>query len=197
MTEDQNLNLIVAVGFLVLVGSGLLARRPNLRDLVRGLLQWTAIFAILFVLFAYREELNDVWRRTQSELGPSRTEVVGGTLRIRPQDGHFFVDAQVNGHDLRFLIDTGATLTAIGSADAAEIGVVPSAYGFPVAIQTANGTISARRAEIAQLVVGPIERADLTAIVSPAFGDLNVLGMNFLNSLSGWRVEKGVMILEG
>lgn len=197
MSEDSTLNLILALGFLALVASALLARRPSARDVLRGVLHWALIFLVLFVLFAYRDEANRVWQRVLTELGPSRTEVVGGTLRIRPQDGHFFVTAKVNGRDLRFLIDTGATLTALGSADAAALGVVPAEFGFPVLIQTANGTISAERAAIDRLVVGPIERADLSVIVSPSFGGLNVLGMNFLNSLSSWRVEQGVMILEG
>jgi len=32
--------------------------------------------------------------------------------------------------------------------------------------------------------------------VSPAFGTVNVLGMNFLGKLKSWRVEDGTMILE-
>ena len=197
MSGDATLNLILALGFLVLVASALLAQRPSARDVLRGVLQWAMVFLVLFVLFAYRDEANQMWQRVVTELGPDRTEVVGGTLRIRPQDGHFFVNAKVNGRELRFLIDTGATLTALGSEDATDLGVVPSQYGFPVVIQTANGTISARRAAIDRLVVGPIERANFAVIVSPSFGGLNVLGMNFLNSLSSWRVEQGVMILEG
>lgn len=197
MTEDASLNLIVAIGFLVLVVSALAARRPSFKLIVSALVRWVMIFAILFVVFAYRDDLNIAWNRLVSEWGPERTQVVGGTLRIRPQDGHYFVTAQVNGRDLRFMIDTGATVTAIGSEDATAVGVVPSEFGFPVVIQTANGSIQARRATADRLVVGPIERTGMTVIVSPTFGNLNVLGMNFLSELKSWRVEEGVMILEG
>lgn len=197
MNEDSTLNLILAIGFLFLVASALLARRLQFGDMLRGFTQWTVIFGLLFVVFAYRDDADRVWRRVVAEIGSNRTETVGGSLRIRPQDGHYFVTAQVNGENLRFMIDTGATVTAIGSSDANVVGVVPAKVGFPVAIQTANGMISARRATIDRLVVGPIERSDQSAIVSPAFGNLNVLGMNFLSSLSGWRVERGVMILDG
>lgn len=197
MTEDASLNLILAVGFLVLVVSALAARRPSPRLILGGLVRWLIIFGLLFVVFAYRDDFNLAWNRLVAEWGPDRTQIVGGTLRIRPQDGHYFVTAQVNGQDLRFMIDTGATVTAIGSEDATRLGVVPSEFGFPVLIQTANGTIRARRATADRLVVGPIEREELAVIVSPAFGSLNVLGMNFLTSLQSWRVEEGVMILEG
>lgn len=196
MTEDSALNLVLALGFLVLAISALLAQRPSWRGLLGALVRWVTIFAILFVVFAYRDDLNLAWQRLQAEWGPDRTEVVGQSLRIRPQDGHWFVTAEVNGQPVRFLIDTGATLSAIGSDEAARIGLEPSAYGFPVLIQTANGTVQARRASVDRLMVGPIERRNLTVLVAPSFGDLNVLGVNFLNTLSGWRVERGVMILD-
>lgn len=196
MTEGSALNLVLALGFMVLAVSALLSRRPSWRGLLSGLVRWAAIFAILFVIFAYRDDLNLAWQRLQAEWGPDRTEVVGQTLRIRPQDGHWFVTAEVNGQPVRFLIDTGATISAIGSDEARRIGIVPSQFGFPVVIQTANGTVQARRASIERLKVGPIERDDMTILVAPSFGGLNVLGVNFLNTLSGWRVERGVMILE-
>lgn len=196
MTEGGALNLVLALGFLVLAISALLSQRPSWRGLLSGLVRWAAIFAILFVIFAYRDDLNLAWQRLQAEWGPDRTEIVGQTLRIRPQDGHWFVTAEVNGQPVRFLIDTGATISAIGSKEAQGIGIVPSQFGFPVVIQTANGNVQARRASIDQLKVGPIVREDLTVLVAPSFGELNVLGVNFLSTLSGWRVERGVMILE-
>ena len=197
MNEDATLNLILAIGLLVLVVSALAGRRPNLRMLIQGLIQWTLIFGILFVTFAYRDDLNLLWQRIVSEWGPERMEVAGGTVRVRPQDGHYFVTADVNGEPLRFLIDTGATLSAIGTQDAAAVGIQASEFAFPVAIQTANGTISARRAVADRVEVGPIKRQDFTVLVSPTFDGINVLGMNFLSSLKGWRVESGVLILEG
>ncbi|RZL97585.1 MAG: TIGR02281 family clan AA aspartic protease, partial [Sphingomonas sp.] len=36
---------------------------------------------------------------------------------------------------------------------------------------------------------------DLSAVVSPAFGDVNVVGMNFLSRLKSWRVEDNTLIL--
>ena len=196
MSEGSALNLVLALGFLTLAVSALLSQRLSWRSLIGGLVRWTCIFTILFVVFAYRDDLNMAWQRLQSEWGPNRTEVVGRSLRIRPQGGHWFVSAEVNGKAVRFMIDTGATISAMGSEEAARIDLQPSSFGFPVVIQTANGSVQARRATMERLKVGPIERADLSVLVGPSFGDLNVLGVNFLNTLSSWRVERGVMILE-
>jgi len=50
-------------------------------------------------------------------------------------------------------------------------------------------------AEIGSLEVGSIHASDMTTIIAPAIGSTNVLGMNFLSALEGWRVEGKVMIL--
>src|SRR5688500_6079381 len=42
----------------------------------------------------------------------------------RSADGHFYVDAQVNGARIRFLVDTGATFVALTAADARRAGIV-------------------------------------------------------------------------
>ena len=95
---------------------------------------------------------------------------------------------------MRFLVDSGATVTSISTATAARAGVAPSG-GFPVLVNTANGTVRAQRARAERLTVGTIERRNLALHVSEAFGDTNVIGMNFLSSLSGWGVEGQWLVL--
>jgi len=64
-----------------------------------------------------------------------------------------------------------------------------------VSMMTANGKIDAKRSTIATLVVGPIRASDLDIVVSPAFGDVNVIGMNMLSRLKSWSVQNGEMVL--
>ncbi|MBL0113985.1 MAG: TIGR02281 family clan AA aspartic protease [Sphingomonadales bacterium] len=113
------------------------------------------------------------------------------------EDGHFHVDAQVNGHTLKFPIDSGATTTTLSQIGASAAGVPIDAYGFPVATQTANGVAMMKRARIGSLSIGSIVRTDFPVLVSADQEDaVNLLGMNFLSSLSNWRVEGREMILE-
>jgi aspartyl protease family protein len=95
---------------------------------------------------------------------------------------------------VRFLIDSGATTTSLSDDVARRAGVTPSG-GFPVLVQTANGVIRAERGEIDRLRVGTIERRAMAVQMSPTFGDTNVLGMNFLSSLSSWGVEGEWLVL--
>ena len=45
------------------------------------------------------------------------------------------------------------------------------------------------------LAIGPIRASDLPVVVSPAFGDVNVIGMNMLSRLKSWGVQDGEMVL--
>ncbi|WP_108809997.1 TIGR02281 family clan AA aspartic protease [Sphingorhabdus sp. Alg231-15] len=198
MTEDQNINLVFAIGALVLVASALFSRRIGLGEVVRSVLSWVAIFAIFIVGFSYQKEIVGVWHKVTGEItGANEQQVVGGTLKIRQSpDGHYWADAEVNGMPVRFLIDSGATTTAMTLKTARAANVDINDGGFPTYLNTANGTVEAQRGTIQALRVGPMMALELPVVVAEAFGDSNVLGMNFLSEMKSWRVEGGEMILE-
>jgi aspartyl protease family protein len=195
MTDDMA-QWIWGVGALVLVGSSLVARRMPLGQTVKMILLWVAIFGAVFVLFLFRDAGRALWTRAKTDMGVQSAEVSGSTLRIRKSDdGHFHVRAQVNGNPVDFLIDSGATTTTLSRPSANRAGVQPSG-GFPVLIETANGTTQAERAVIDDLRVGTIRQNDAKVLIGDGLGDTNLLGMSFLSSLKSWRVEGGTLILE-
>lgn len=196
MTGDQTMQVLGVVMMLTLVGSSLLTRRLALGQVARMIAGWLLIFAAVLVGYSYRFELNAVVQRVAGDLLGERGQTVGGTFRVpMAPDGHFWVRARINGHEQRFLIDSGATTTALSSDAAAAADLEIERGGFPIMINTANGTVEARRTRIERLTMGPIVARDMAAVVSPAFGDMNVLGMNFLSSLESWRVEGRTLIL--
>jgi aspartyl protease family protein len=111
------------------------------------------------------------------------------------EDGHFWIEAMVNGSPRRFLVDTGATLTAVSEELAAETGIEPSPGRMPVQLRTANGTMAARLATVDSFAFGNVVARDLDAVIVPGMGGMNVVGMNFLSRLKSWRVEDGDLIL--
>lgn len=196
MTGDDVARLMATGLLLVLVGSSLIARRLDAGQTIKMALAWSAIFAAMFVLFLFRDEGRAVWDRVRTEVAGTRGTVNGATLRLPIRDdGHFWVAGTVNGRAVEFLIDSGATTTAIGEAFAVEAGVEID-RNFAIPINTANGSVTAWRARARELTVGSIRQADARVIVSKAFGDTNVLGMNFLSKLKSWRVEGRTLILE-
>ena len=122
--------------------------------------------------------------------------VSGGETRVAlARDGHFWLNAQVNGVDTAFLVDTGATFTAVSRGVASEAGLEQGGNGFGVTLSTANGMVPAEQATIQSLKVGNIEAQGLDVVVLDTMGETNVLGMNFLSRLAGWRVEGDTLIL--
>jgi aspartyl protease family protein len=197
VSGEETAQLVAGVMMLVLVGSSLIARRLPISQMLRLTLGWLLIFALLLVGYSYRSELSAVVSRVSGDLLGDRGQTVGGTLRVpMAEDGHFWVRARVNGTTLRFMVDSGATTTVISSSAATTAGVPVDQSGFPVVMETANGTARAHRARIDRLVLGPIESSDLAVLVSPTLGDTNLLGMNFLSSLESWRVEGRTLVLE-
>jgi aspartyl protease family protein len=196
MTADDNASLIYALILLVIVASSLFSRRLPIGQTAKYALAWIGIFAIGFVLFSFRGELGRAWTRVSEELTPGKPITENGTVRIRRgEGGHFHVNALVNGRNVRFMIDSGATTTAVSVGAAKSAGVEVSTTGFPVIVDTANGPTEARRVVISRIVIGGIAREELPVLVSESFGDINLLGMNFLDSLKAWRVEGDEMVL--
>jgi aspartyl protease family protein len=188
---DQALNFIYLLGCLALVGSSLMVRRlPLGRSLKMGL-AWLLIFGAAFVAFALKDDFFALGRRAYAGITGDNVVATGpGEIRIRQaDDGHFYVDGDVNGHAVHFLVDSGATVTTLSRATARDAGIVPDG-GFGVAVDTANGTAIMDRGTVDRLKVGPIERDQIAVQVSRLEeDDLNVIGMNFLSTLSAWGVE--------
>lgn len=196
MSGDQNVSLIWAVVMLVLVGSSLLSRRLPIGQTLKMAMAWIGIFAFGFLIFSFRGEFQGVWNRIKAEAIPGGTVAEDGTLRLRADEsGHYFVDAEVNGRATRFMVDSGATTTTMSLDAARAANVAVDETGFPVISQTANGLSESRRARVERLRVGPIVRDDFPIHVSETLGDTNLIGMNFLSSLKGWRVEGREMVL--
>lgn len=196
MTSDQTANLVYSLLFLVLVASSLLARRLPLGQAAKYALAWVAIFGSAVVLYSFRHVAGQAWEQIKREFYPDAPVQSGRSVRIgKGDDGHFHVSASVNGHDLKFLIDSGATTSALSRTAAAAADVPIDEIGFPEAVETANGMAMMRRAQIERLVIGNIVRINHPVLVGDDIGNLNVLGMNFLSSLDSWKVEGDVMIL--
>ncbi len=198
MNAAESANMIWYLLALVLVGSALLSRRLSFRGVLGMALLWIMIFGVIALLFSYRHQFG-IWGQEMREQVPALTDqrTQGRSLHIAmADDGHFWAEGKINGTSARFLIDSGATVTALSQDIVRRSGLNVENEGPGVVMQTANGQVRAQRAEIAGLTIGPITTNNLPVVVSDRFGDVNVLGMNFLSRLKSWRVENGEMVLE-
>ncbi|MEA3035753.1 MAG: aspartyl protease family protein [Sphingomonadales bacterium] len=190
--EWQHLALYALVGALLLA---VVMRMPVVGRVVR-LVFSLALAAFAFFLLLQQAPYEPHLARLASRLGLDRQEVTGGEVRIRMAgDGHFWADASVNGVKRRMLIDSGATVTALSEETAAAAGVAPSVGPLPVVLRTANGLAQGRTGTVRELRLGNVVARDIKVVVSPSFGNLDVVGMNLLSKLASWRVEGRTLIL--
>jgi len=108
---------------------------------------------------------------SQSGTGPAIA--LNGTRR-----GHYRVEGLVNGHPVNFLVDTGATEVSIPESVAKRIGLRRGKAGYAT---TANGTAVIYSTEIQTLNIGPLQRMNVAAHISPGLAESDaLLGMSFL-----------------
>jgi aspartyl protease family protein len=193
---DQAIHALYLFGVLVLVGSALMVRRIPIAQGLKMFVGWVLIFGAAFIVFTLKDEFLALGNRMLLETrGGIEQQEAPGEVRIRQSsDGHFWVTAEVNGEPTRFLVDSGATTTSISSDTARRAGVERS-RGFGAMVQTANGVVVVDRGRASSIEVGPIERHDVAVHISDAFGDMNVIGMNFLSTLTSWSVEGRTLVL--
>lgn len=197
MSGDQSAEFVYLIAILVFVASALVVRKVPIGQGLKMFAGWVVIFLAAFVAFQVKDDISGFARQVLDERRAESGGVqVGEDLQIKQSlDGHFWVDATLNGAPVRFLVDSGATTTSISGATARRAGIVASSR-IPAVVQTANGMIQVQRGRADSLRVGHIAREDFAVHMSDGFGETNVLGMNFLSSLSGWGVENNRLILK-
>jgi aspartyl protease family protein len=113
------------------------------------------------------------------------------------RQGHFQVEARVEGRFVDFIVDTGASLVVLREATAAEVGIRPQPRDYTATAVTANGKIMAARATIERIEVGGITVYDVPAMVLPDEAlAKNLLGVSFLSRLKRYEYANGRMVLE-
>lgn len=112
--------------------------------------------------------------------------------------GHFSTFAIMDGVSVKVLVDTGATSVALPLSEARRIGLRLSERDFRRPVQTANGTVSAAPARIAEIRLGSIVIRNVEAVVLPdrALGT-TLLGMSFLSRLDDFGMSRGRLNLKG
>lgn len=190
--EWQTLVLYAVLAALLIM---LLQRIPVVGKFIRFAFSLALLAMLIFVVMQqapYQPELA----RLSARLGLDNQQVAGGELRVRmARDGHFWVNAMINGVERRMLIDSGATVTAISQGTATEARVKTGTGLSPVMLRTANGVAPAETGSIEELRVGNIVARNLKIVTAPGLGGIDVLGMNFLSKLKSWRVEDRTLIL--
>ena len=189
--------LIVAMAAMLLglLGSLVVGRVPWLGKLMR-VGSTLGLVGVLLLVVLQLSRLDPRFSIAVPELGMPEQIVEGGETRIPlANDGHFWLEAEINGQREAFMVDTGATLTAVSQATAERAGLEARDGGLPIQLNTANGAVTAHLTNIDELRFGNVAARGLDAVIAPGLGETNVIGMNLISRLASFRIEQGELIL--
>jgi aspartyl protease family protein len=195
---DTRMSILYRVGWIALIGASVLAfARSRPRSALRNAAIWAVIFIGLTGILSFKDDMAFIGNRFLGALSPMQgmSHEDGSVSFPAGPDGHFYVQATVNGGRVTFMVDTGASDIVLAPDDARRIGFDPDLLEFDQLAETANGTVRGASIRLDSLTVGSIAMSDLPAAVNEADMSESLLGMEFLGRLSGWRVERGVLTL--
>ena len=148
---------------------------------------WIIFLAMLFGVFDYLvTQRSNPNQNIVTTIDGYQKEIV----LQRNVYGHYVSNGTINGNNVVFLLDTGASDIAIPESIANEIGLEK---GRDVFVKTANGNTRAYRTRLDSVALGDITLYDLNAtILTNITGHEILLGMNFLKHLE--IIQKGKML---
>ncbi len=199
LSQDQLGQLVPLLLILIFIAAAAFTRRRKLGEMVGNVLVWAGLFVLALVGYAYRDDLSGMAARVFGELMPGAAivDVERGTATFRAgRDGHFQLDATINGTEVRTIFDTGASAVVLTAADARRAGIDVESLRFDVPVSTANGTGRAAVVRLETIEVGGIVRNNIRAFVAERGAlEASLLGMSFLETLTRYSVSSSSLEL--
>jgi aspartyl protease family protein len=110
-------------------------------------------------------------------------------------NGHFSLEASIDGTPIDFVVDTGATTVVLSPQDAARVGLSPDTLDFNAVFETGNGRTPVALVTLDRLTIGSLDLYDVPAAVITKPMSMSLLGMSALERLDGYEVDGDQMIL--
>jgi len=181
--------------YLVLLGSVIagwffVQNRDNLGKTAQHAAIWGLIFVGVIAAIG-------LWSDIRDDVIPSQSYIDGkATVEVpRSRDGHYYITLNIDGADVRFVIDTGASDVVLTKKDATKIGIDTENLFFGDIANTANGEVRTARVRLEEVRLGDIVDFGIGASVNAGEMDTSLLGMSYLQRYSKIELGGGKMIL--
>jgi aspartyl protease family protein len=161
--------LLASVGGYVIVQA-----RGNLGQTAQNAAIWGLIFLGAIGGFG-------LWDDLKSDLGSQAAVMTDGQINIRAApDGHFYLTATIDGTNVTFMIDTGASDIVLTQGDARAVGIDTASLNYFGQAQTANGSVDTAPVTLGSVTLGDFTDTAMPAVVNGGDLDTSLLGMSYL-----------------
>jgi aspartyl protease family protein len=129
-----------------------------------------------------------------ASVGGSGPAARGNRIVLTASTGdHFLTQGAINGHAVQFLVDTGATTVAMGTADAERLGI-DYTKGQLARSSTANGVVATYLVKLSSVRIGDVEVYEVDAAVLPVAMPRILLGNSFLTRFQMTRMNDQLVL---
>ncbi len=166
----------------------------NYRDRFGTAVQHAAIWVLIFlgatIAYGFKDQLT-------SQLYPDTARSVDDrTIALRrADDGHFYARVLVDGTEIRFMVDTGATNLVLSQRDARRIGLAMDSLNYVLPTNTANGRVYGAGVVLDRVELGGFVDTDVRAVVNGGRMNISLLGMTYLDRFRSFSVEGDRLLL--
>jgi len=210
-TEGPSLLLVPTLMYLFLITGAVIARKAARRIWIgQGMvivfgafmagISWSyrALMTTEAMTIAVHDTVALLTSKSEADrLAPKPTKATGeGIVSInRSSNGQFWVEAAVNGVEIRFLVDTGASNIALSRSDALRLGFNWEELDYPHLANTPNGPVGLAPVMLDEIRIDGLSVRNLRAAVVNSETQNSLLGMNFLQHLEQFEIRGDTLIM--
>lgn len=166
--------LYLALLGVAIAGALLVGTRQSLGRIAQQAAIWGLIFLGAIAVIG-------LWQDIRRAAAPVPVTITADTIIVPiAPDGHFYIPAEVNGADILFMVDTGASDIVLTREDARQAGLAPDALDYRLFASTANGTVRIAPVRLQSLTVGEVTDINVPAMVNGGELETSLLGMSWL-----------------
>ncbi len=161
---------------------------------------WIIVIALMLGLYSYRHNLSDVKDTIIANIMPGQPIINQQIQQIvvnRAIDNHFYLVLDVNGTNIKFLVDTGASFIILKKSDIAVANLNPYLTSEYKAFRTANGDVLSQKLLIPYVKINDIEFENITAFSMDDANPLNtsLIGVDFLEHFKSYAFVGDQLII--
>lgn len=189
MADFETARLVYLIVLLAMVAGWFFMQT---RDGLNKTLQYAAVWGMIFVGGAAAVGL---WQDISKSGARVQISDTGQIVVPRARDGHYYLTIGVNGADLRFVVDTGATDMVLTQADATRAGLDPDQLSYLGRANTANGEVRTAFVRLDSVQLGDVTDRDVPAVVNGGEMEQSLLGMGYLQRWGRLEIANNELIL--